>query len=362
MNIYKRPFSSFWTGIFIITSLIIIIYYNTITSPFNFDDEPAIIDNESIRSLNNIPNRLTNIFGRPVLYTTFTLNYYIGGLEPIGYHIVNIGLHIAVSILIYLIVWHTVIPPTPPLLKGGRGDLAPFLSALIFAVHPINTESVTYIVSRSSLLSAFFYLLSLLMFIKANKERGKGKGARGKILSSVFCLLSSVFFFILALGSKEDAVTLPAILLLYHFFFISEEKTLKDYTKRYRWLILSFSILAISYPFLRYMRLGMIGVSEAEKIFTPFTYLITGIKVSVYYYMKLLLLPLNLNIDPDIRPLQFPNLSVVSALFIIIVLIIIVFRKRHGIFSFSILWYFITLLPTTSIFPLNDIASEHRVY
>ncbi|MBI3813764.1 MAG: tetratricopeptide repeat protein [Nitrospinae bacterium] len=382
MNIhYKRLKSillnflpSFWAGIFIITSLIIIAYYNTIASPFNFDDEPAIIDNESIRSLSNIPDRITDIFSRPVLFISFTINYHIGGLDPTSYHVVNIGLHIAVSILIYLIVWHIV--------RGsgfgvrGSGFLnpqsairnpqfqMPFLSAALFAIHPINTESVTYIISRSSVLSTFFYLLSLLMFIKGNKKETEDRGQRteDRLLFSGFWLLASCFFFILALGSKEDAVTLPAILLLYHFFFISEEKTLKDYLKRYRWVIISLALLAISYPLLRYIRLGIVGTSEAKYIYTPFTYLMTGIKVIVYYYMKLLLFPVNLNVDPHIISSQFSDFYFISAFIFIMALLVIILRKKNGLLSFSVLWYFIALSPTSSIFPLNDPATEHRVY
>ncbi|MBI5749426.1 MAG: tetratricopeptide repeat protein [Nitrospinae bacterium] len=401
--------SSFWTGIIIITSLIVIVYYNTITSPFNFDDESEIVDNKSIRSLSNIPNRLTNIFSRPVLYATFTLNYYIGGFDPTGYHAVNIGLHVAVSILMYLIMWNItthdgstelaevsrlttkfmyrnfnngIASPSARNDTARKGVIArgvapkqsnsyllPFLSAALFAIHPINTESVTYIVSRSSVLSTFFYLLSFLMFIKANKKRGKKQDARSKMQEarkkkffSVFCLMSSVFCFVLAIGSKEDAVTLPAILLLYHFFFISKENGLKDYIKRYGWVLLSLTLLAISYPLLRYIRLGIIGTSEAKDIFTPFTYFMTGIKAIIYYYMKLLLLPINLNVDPDIRPAQIPDFYVISALSLIIALLIVVLRKKNKLLSFSLLWYFIALTPTSSIFPLNDAASEHRLY
>ncbi|MEK6590426.1 MAG: hypothetical protein AABZ11_07070, partial [Nitrospinota bacterium] len=133
--------------IFISILLITAVYVNTFHNAFQFDDIIYILGSERIKSLSNLPQILTDIFSRPLFVSTFALNYFIGGVSPIGYHLINIALHISVSILIYLILLHTSHYPPPS--QGGdkegvdvQDHLTPFLSALIFVLHPINTESV----------------------------------------------------------------------------------------------------------------------------------------------------------------------------------------------------------------------------
>ncbi len=240
----------------------------------------------------------------------------------------------------------------------------PFLSALIFALHPINTESVTYIISRSSILSAFFYLLSLLMFIKGNED-SRIQGFKGSRFSRFIFFTLSLFFFILALGSKEDAVTLPIIILFYYLFFVSASRNRLNPTGNNLKVILIFIPLASIYPVARYLKFGMIGTGEAIGVYTPFTYLLTEVNVIVFYYLKLLFIPINLNVDPDIRPIiSLFSLSTLTALLIISLMIILAFKffKKDPLISFSIVWFFVTLLPTSSIFPLWDAVAEHRAY
>ncbi|OGI08787.1 MAG: hypothetical protein A3F80_08895 [Candidatus Melainabacteria bacterium RIFCSPLOWO2_12_FULL_35_11] len=201
------------------------------------------------------------------------------------------------------------------------------------------------------------------MFIKANKKRGKGQEVRCK--KSGFWFLTSGFCFIFALGSKEDAVTLPIIILFYYLFFISSSRNRLNPIRSNLKVILLFILLGLIYPILRYLKYDMIGTGEAMGIYTSLTYLLTEINVIIFYYLKLLLLPINLNVDPDIRPvISLLNLSALTSIFITFLIVISAFkfRKKDPIISFSIVWFFITLTPTSSIFPLWDAAAEHRVY
>ncbi|MBI3584942.1 MAG: tetratricopeptide repeat protein [Nitrospinae bacterium] len=342
----------------IIISLIIGIYFNTFKNTFQFDDIIHILNNEKIRHLSNLPEMLTGLFSRPLLFASFSINYYISGSSTVSYHAVNILLHIGVSILIYFILLNTV-----KMYEKFISHHIPFLSALIFALHPVNTESVTYIISRSSILSTFFYLLSLLMFIKANEKRGKGQEVRCK--KSGFWLLASGFCFIFALGSKEDAVTLPIMALFYFLFFLSNKNMVLSPIRNHLKIILLFIIIVSIYPLIRYLKLGAIGSEEASGIYTHFTYLLTEFNVIIFYYLKLLFLPINLNVDPDIRPIiSIFNLSTLTSLLVISLMLISSFKffKRDPLISFSILWFFVTLAPTSSIFPLLDPAAEHRAY
>ncbi|MEK6591227.1 MAG: tetratricopeptide repeat protein [Nitrospinota bacterium] len=184
---------------------------------------------------------------------------------------------------------------------------------------------------------------------------------------TLFYLLSSGFFFILALGSKEDAVTLPIIVLFYYLFFISTTRNGLSPFRNNLKIILSFILLASIYPIVRYFKLGMAGIGDATGIFTPLTYLITELNVIIFYYLRLLFFPINLNVDPDIRPINslFSPSTLISMVIIFLIVIVIVsykFFRRDPIISFSIMWFFVTLMPTSSVFPLWDPAAEHRVY
>ena len=361
MKLFKRNLYAFTIAV-----LIIGIYSNTLKNSFQFDDIIHVLNNERIKQLPNLTEILTGFFSRPILFATFAINYYISGSSTISYHAVNILLHIGVSVLIYFILLNTI-----TIYKKSISRYTPFLSTLIFAIHPINTESVTYIMSRSSILSAFFYLLSLLMFIKGIETRffaslrmTESEGPRNDKSPFIFYILA-ILFFIFALGSKEDAVTLPAIILFYYLFFIANSRNRLNPAGNNLKVILLFILLASIYPIIRYFKFGMIGTGEAMGIYTPLTYLFTEINVIIFYYLKLLFFPINLNVDPDIRPIiSLFNLSTLTSLLIISLMIISAFKffKKDPLISFSILWFFVTLAPTSSIFPLLDPAAEHRVY
>src|SRR3989338_5509509 len=158
-----------YSHILIIVVLSLSVYLNTFQSPFHFDDETAIMGNVDLKSWEGI-NKYSFI-SRYVLFLSFYLNYLLGEFNVVGYHAVNILLHISVCILIYLIIDLTLRDSEP--LKYSSMKNIPLLSAIIFSVHPIHTESVTYIISRSSILATFFYLFSLFLFILFSLQ-GKG--------------------------------------------------------------------------------------------------------------------------------------------------------------------------------------------
>ena len=138
--------------------------------PFLFDDYHSIVDNPYITSLSDIPGffyrsqaeaKLIEHSGwRPLWYTSFAINYFIGGLDTLSYHLTNLALHIADSFLVYMLAL--------ALLKGRARDTWPaaVIAGVLFASHPLQTESVSYIVSRSGLMSAFFYLSAMLLYIR----------------------------------------------------------------------------------------------------------------------------------------------------------------------------------------------------
>ncbi len=333
--------------------VVLTIYSNSVQNSFHFDDYHSIVENPYIRYPENIPSFFTSpeMFSvdrnarmyRPLLLVTYTFNYWLGGYDVFGYHLVNIALHALNVILIYLIL-STLLS----LWRGNEGFYqgVPFLLALLFGVHAINTQAVNYISSRSVLLVTFFYLLAFYGYIK-----GTGRW-----------YLLSILAYICALLSKEIGFTLPFVLIAYDFIFHKRFPV-----RRY----LPFLAVAVWYLFLREMLFGVPIVEVSYKTLVEgkgmsrsmYVNLLTQIEALVFYMGKLIL-PVNLNVDhyfPVVRSPLEP--SFIGSLLIVAFLLsfAIGIRKRAPIVSLGILWFFIAFLPET-ILPLNMIINEHRTY
>jgi hypothetical protein len=193
----------------LIAAAILIAYSNSFTASFQFDDEASIHENPAVREV-TLPNIKTLLrTTRPVTQLSLMFNYAVSGLNVVGWHVFNTALHIVNSILVYFFVLATL---TLPVFRDKYAEKARGIAlfcGLLFAVHPIQTESVTYIISRSELLAGCFFLSSILLFL-----RGAGTGRYRWYVLSFFSAL-------LAMGSKEWAATLPAVIFLYDYLFLS---------------------------------------------------------------------------------------------------------------------------------------------
>ena len=350
-------------AILLLTIITSIAYYNSFEGTWHFDDEFVITQNHMIKKIENIPYILRNYLSRGVLQTTFALNYYLGGLDIFGYHLVNLVFHILVVILIYLIV-HNLISVSNLSSSSSHLKYLPLFSALLFATHPINTESVTYIISRSSVLATLFYLLGFFFFIKTvrmGKQQTSGLVAVKKTLLFVGCAAA----FILGVGTKAIIITLPAMLLLYLYYFVSEDHSPLSFIKNYRGPLCGLLFAIGGYFSYRHFHGGIIASIPDIRVRSFYVNSLTEMNVIVRYYLRRLFLPIGLNIDPDF-PLarSFLQAGTIFSALVIAGAIFLVIRslKTHRIFSFFILWFFVTLTPTSSFIPLLDVAAEHRVY
>jgi len=195
-----------------LAAAVLIAYSNTFHIDFQFDGVPLIKENPSIRDLGNLHALLVG--ARPVTMITFALNYAAGGLDPFGYHVVNAAIHIANSVLAYLLVMVTL---GAYCAEGAWTRRVAFFSALLFAVHPVQTQAVTYIIQRMESLASLFYLSGLLFFIVASRGQAAGRGPAKTLLYYG----AAVAAYVLAFYSKEIAVTLPLAIILYDLFFTS---------------------------------------------------------------------------------------------------------------------------------------------
>ncbi|MFA5094889.1 MAG: hypothetical protein WC512_06580, partial [Candidatus Omnitrophota bacterium] len=209
-------------------------YFNSLPNPFLWDDIVLVFSNLHIRDIGYIPrlflegvyyNNMTNTFYRPVLMATFALDYHSWGLETFGYHLTNIYLHVCNALLVYAIVKRVL----------GRRAVA-FLSAAFFAVHPVNTEAVTYISGRADPLAAFLCLLSMAFYIEycINEASGRMK-----------YYAASAFFFLLAAFSKESALWFPAFMLVYRIYFTGRGKKERPFIEIGPFVLIAAFYLAI---------------------------------------------------------------------------------------------------------------------
>ena len=338
---------------FVIVLLIVligvVIYANSLNSPFVYDDIGYVVENVNLKKLSRLPELLTSSIAplkaayRPLLMLSFALNYLVGGLNPFSYHAVNLLLHISTAILLYFLIQGLVLYNSP---GNSTYFTLPCLTALLFLTHPIQTEAVVYISARSVLLASFFYLFSLLLFLRFNTDSGRRRN---------YFYLFSLIFFALALFSKEIAITLPVILVLYSYYFLKPRRLIRGHH-------IPFFILAGLYFLLR-MKIGVLSTT-VPGAGGRYLYLITSLRV-IPSYLRLLILPINQSIDHDFFPSSsfFESPVILSLGVIIFLLILGLGLKRYSRgYPFGTLWFFITLLPTTSIIPLHIIMNEHRLY
>jgi tetratricopeptide (TPR) repeat protein len=376
--------------------IIFLIYSNTFNAPFQFDDAPNIIENPAIKDFQyfsdpSLVERIDKSIGlskplfktRYIGYLTFALNYRLHGLDVMGYHLVNIFIHIFNSLLLYWFMTLTFRTPFfsvagryPAFPDGARNFIAVF-TALLFAVHPVQTQAVTYIVQRFTSLATLFYLIALVMYIKwrDSKEQQAKRYALGAMCYAV-SLLSAV----LAMKTKEFAFTLPIVMAMYELMFFDGK-----IVKRLLYLIPFFlSVLLIPMSLADTggsladisgineeavnMSGASVNISRGDYLFTQFRVIVT--------YIRLLFFPVNQNIDYDypIFDSFFSPVVVLSFMFLLSVIIagIHLYRlskrsdTKYGIWlrliSFGIFWFFIALFAESGVIPIRDVIFEHRLY
>ncbi|MBI5049161.1 MAG: hypothetical protein HZB54_09510 [Deltaproteobacteria bacterium] len=360
-----------------------LIYSNTFNASFHFDDTTSIVENYSIKSLNNWIDIVRG--QRGVAMLSLAINYAIGGMNVVGYHIVNLAIHITNSILVYFLIFLTLNRIDS---FTGRAKKIAIYTALLFAVHPIQTQAVTYIVQRMETLASMFMLIGLLLFIK-------GTGVI-RMPAKVLLYGAVAISYILGFYSKEIAITLPAIIFLYDYCFLANG-SLKKLMSRLPIYIIIISIFGfLAAPTFTGLQEtpGVSTGSGASAGFnvqgiTPKEYLFTQFNVLIYYII-LLFVPINQNVDydfpiskglfevPVVKEGTVLNYPIPPAFVSLIILLAIVgfalyllLLKRtttdngygqRSLIAFFILWFFIILSPTSSFVPIIDVIFEHRLY
>ena len=319
-------------------------YWNSFNAPFVFDDLATIQRNTQVRFGEFGWNLISP---RSVLYKTFTFNYLLTGQEVWSFHLINFILHFLNGLLIFVIATRVFRSLSRPLPEGeGISRIYAALAAAFFLVHPVQTESVTYISSRSELLSTFFYLIGFLTFVLWPKDR-----------VGFYCSLAVGIAYFFGLGSKEPVVTLPAAIFLYDYLFLSHAEFRPVFSRwRFYLIYLAGASAAVVYLLIRLK--GTVGGMSSWQ------YFLTETRVLVRY-IQLMFFPVGLNLDHDFRlssSIFEPSVLASTGLLIALLLFGWWLRRKRPVFAFSIFWFFITMSPTSSVVPIIDVIFEHRLY
>ncbi len=368
----KRKWYLLLAGVLLLTAAC---YGNSLNNTFVFDDALVIAENPGIRGIENIPRLLGFTTGRtsyrPIRMVSYALDYTLNknlwcqigncresdpGLYPPGYHIGNIAYHLLTALLVFLVVSRL----------AGNFRVA-LLAAGIFALHPVHTDSVTYLAGRRDILFTLFYLAGFYFFLRYRQEK--------RLSLMIFAFI----MYMLSMGSKEMGVTLPALFLCYDMvenfspqgigpggrareLFKSFKKSVAQ--SAYLYVPLFIGALAFIYYKVFVASPSYQKAYYGDSVFITF---LTVVKI-LAHYIQLLIYPVNLIADYSYN--AFPlatSLFEPAVLFSLVLLAGVVYAllrllDGHKLPAFGGAWFFLTLLPVCHIFPHHELLAEHYLY
>jgi len=372
MILTGRPVGKRGAGLALILIVFIaaLVYANSLKNSFVWDDYVVIVNNNFVKSWRNLPVIFSKDYlspfvkrgccfsvdpgigsgetsYRPIVTLSYFFDYFLWKLNAFGYHYTNLVLHVINAVLLYFLA--------DLITKSRKAALA---ASLLFVLHPVNSEAVNVVSFREELLAFLFYLSSFILYIKLNKYHG--------IKKTCFYICSLIMFF-LALFSKEMSVTLPFVLILYDYFFASR-KNLKE-ALRYSMLYYSgYFFILLFYILARFFLI--VNITEPAVGYPGgsfYTNILTMSRVMATY-IRWVLVPVNI---PAIMPNQpylvsesifNPRVLFSMALIITCFLIALRMRRSSKESSFSILWFFVTLLPVSNIVPIPNYVASRYLY
>ena len=333
----------------------VIVYANILSAPFYFDDTYHILDNQAIRKIGNVydiwrysPARFLSIF-------SLAVNYAVNAYNVTGYHVMNIVIHVFSCVFIFLFAGKLC--GALRLSEKNRVYL-PFLSALLFAVSPINTQAVTYIVQRMTSMAAMFFFGAMFYYLSA---RLLGKGRKAACYYGLFALFTAAAFL-----SKQNAYVLPLAVFLLEWLVLKTKgkRLLSGLAASFAALFCMWVVVALFYGFNPFSIKQILAVTRESRDITRLDYFMTQTRV-LWIYIKLFFWPVGLRVDYDLAlSRQFFTAPVLGAITGHILMLAAAFlsRKRFPVVSFSIFFYYTAHLIESSFLPITDLVNEHRAY
>ena len=356
LNIRCTPLFS----ILLIAALGVIIYSNSLHCSFHFDDNPAIFGISAVKDISNLKNIWDFWPSRFITYLSMSLNYHFNGLNVFGYHLFNLGVHLISAILVW---WLTRLTLSAPLMEKDKivlhANAVSLLVGLLFVSHPIQTQGVTYIIQRAASMATLFYLASLSLFVKSRLLQIQEPGSTTWKSYYIWSLVMAIA----AMFTKETAITLPLMILLYEYSFIKTKRSI-NWMRQAPFLLTMLIIPSVVLVTKTEITREIHDVLEGPKGMSPDGYLLSQFRVMVTY-IRLVLLPVNQNLDYDYPVFksifELPVFISFLSLAAILIFAANLFSK-YRLVSFSIFWFFGALLPESSLLPSQDVIFEHRLY
>jgi len=344
-----------WWMPVLLAALCVAAYGNTFHVPFIFDDIAGILRNPAIRRLwpmlGVTVTNLPALLGRPLVSLSLAINYALGGYNVVGYHVFNLAVHFFNALLVFGIARHALAnAPTADVSREETTWLA-YTVAVLWMLHPLLTESVTYVLQRTELLAAFFLLSTLYGFIRGTESADRTVWFG---LAVMACILGA--------GAKEIMVVTPFLVLAYDYTFVASSigKALRDRSALYAGLAASWIVVAA----LQFTtNLGWkTGVSVSPLGCWDYLTMQCGV---IVHYLRLAVWPCGLVLDYSDWPRTSPLivLSPKAGMLLALLAASTWGIRRRRWWGFWGAWFFLLLAPSSSFLPLpTEPAAERRMY
>jgi tetratricopeptide (TPR) repeat protein len=358
-----------WRTFVLLGLLLFLAYSNTFDVPWQFDDYGSILVNPNVQAqyphLSTVVQPFVSFFetgklNRPLALTSFAANWYLGKDNPFGYHAVNLVIHIFTAYFLFLtLIALFKTPRLDEIYSRQQVVFVSLLAASLWAVNPIQTQAITYIVQRMASMCAMFCILSIYLYVKARLSRIINKTS---VLLYAACFLS----FLAAFLTKENAALLPVTLLLIEAVFFHDIGR-KKVRMTFLGIAFALGIVTVIGGAIVFYRGNPLAVLNYEvRLFTPLERLLTQPRI-LLFYLTLIFYPapnrLSLVHDIDLSTSFFHPWTTLPSIFLVFALVAyaIYKLKKWPILSFAILFFFLNHVIESSIIPL-ELIFEHRNY
>lgn len=334
----------------------LLVYANCVPKILVFDDDAWIVD---VPNIDNPRAYLKSIQGRPLLGLSILAIHNMGRNNPVGHHVLNIFIHLAATLTLYGIIRRSLLRPRFGERFAGRAPYLAFAAALLWMVHPLQVQCVTYIIQRGESMAGLFYMLILYAMLRADDCDVE----EGYTWSRLGWYSLAVVSVILGYASKEIMASVPAAVILFDRIFLA--RSIRQMIRR-RWAFYLMFLLtwaAFTAWHLTRAEKSEGGIGFGMEAVTPKKYALTETGV-ILYYLQISVWPRNLAIDYQSWPWwetladAMPEAAIVGAM-LLFTLVLLFWRPAVG---FVCAWFFIALAPTSSILPIVDAVFEHRMY
>ncbi len=327
-----------------------IAFWNSFNGAFVFDDDYHIVENDNLHCFWPPWNWLNEGRGisRPVVTFTLAANYGLGRLRPWGYHFVNLSVHLLASLTLFGVIRRTLITPRLRETFGAAATPLALVATLLWMVHPLQTQSVTYVVQRCESMMGLFLALALYCSIRGYPSSRAWLWYSGASLAAL-----------LGAGCKQVIIVVPILAFVYDAVFLSE--TFQGAARRWK----AHAVLCSSWIGVAVITALMPAASSAGFSFpmcSPVEYARSQPGV-ILHYLQLALWPDHLCLDYW-WPIATTATQIVPQAFVLLLLLgaTVYALRRAPAWGFLGAWFFLILAPTSSILPIADLAVEHRMY